>query len=133
MSNQLLIVVIAIGIIELILVFTFWIAHLRHNKHHPVYRIRHPIFWMVCLCSACIITLSRAIGLIQISYFNFKLQHICFGNIYIYIFHHNQTNNKFAIKFAATNKSFKNSVCTCGLKRGNLLLVLKDFLFVSLS
>ena len=63
MPNQLLIIVAIIGMIELILVFVFWFTHLRHYKKHPIYRIRHPIFWMVCLCFACIITISRAIGI----------------------------------------------------------------------
>eukprot|EP01084_Bolivina_argentea_P199411 341216_1 len=45
-----LIIISAFGFLQLMSVLLFWQCHLRHHQSHPVYRIRHPKFWIMCLC-----------------------------------------------------------------------------------
>eukprot|EP01084_Bolivina_argentea_P319289 553800_1 len=52
--SKLLIAITIIGMVELILILIFWFKHLRHHIKHIIYRIRHPIFWIISLYTACL-------------------------------------------------------------------------------
>ena len=50
-----------VGCIQLISVLLFWSLHLRHHLNNPIYRVRHPIFWQICLCIGSIQIILRCI------------------------------------------------------------------------
>lgn len=50
---------IIIGCILLLLSLLFWFLHLRHHRKNPIYRVRHPIFWSICLCVGAIQIILR--------------------------------------------------------------------------
>eukprot|EP01083_Nonionella_stella_P284360 968019_1 len=49
-QDMALISISAFGILLLMSMILFWHCHLRYHQDHPVYRIRHPKFWIVCVC-----------------------------------------------------------------------------------
>eukprot|EP01084_Bolivina_argentea_P319290 553801_1 len=57
------------GIIQLLLAFLFWYRHLNNLNSHPIYRIRHPIFWQICLYVGSLqITLRGLLTFLRLNY-----------------------------------------------------------------
>eukprot|EP01083_Nonionella_stella_P058260 152649_1 len=52
--NNLLVMIAVGGVIICIIALLFWFLHLSKHKSNPIYRIRHPVFWMCSLCTSCI-------------------------------------------------------------------------------
>ena len=59
--NTFIVVIGVIGIIQWILVLMFYFFHIRKYQSNPVYHIRKPTFWSVCLCIGCLQITLRSI------------------------------------------------------------------------
>ena len=60
-GSTVLVALMILGVLTLFLLILFWKLHLSKHLHHPVYKIRNPIFWMISLIGSALFVIIRCI------------------------------------------------------------------------